>query len=140
MCRFLLHSNPFRPGHETNTRADHSTGCSRRASGHVHQIDGCVVVPIMDGAAAITRPFPIRERQAGVHVTAIAAGLAGRIPAISDDDTSARHRGLIFRLPPELEGTDVRDGKSKAVVRHHAVHVQVFDADHIEPPHDLVML
>src|SRR4051794_12596798 len=101
MCRFLLHSNPFRLGREANTRADRSTGCDRRTSGHVHQVDGCVVVPIMDHAAVVAGPLSIRECQAGVDMPAIAARLAGWIPLVRYDDTGTLHRGFVFDLPPK---------------------------------------
>ena len=137
MLRFLLHSNPFRLGRKANTSADRSTGCSRRTGGHFLQVDGCVVVPIMDHAAVVACPLPIRECQAGVDTSAIAASLAGRIPLVRHDDTSALHRGLVFDLPTKLEHADIGDGTREFAVCHHAAHVQVFDADHIELVHDL---
>jgi hypothetical protein len=67
-----------------------------------------------------------------VDVAAIRARLTGRKPTVRHDDTSARHRRLVDKLPPKLEHADVGNCSCKATVRHHAPHVQILDAYDIE--------
>src|SRR5215472_8398228 len=111
--RFLLHRGRFHGSPGTDVSAILSAGCHRGTRGEVHQVDGRVAIPIVDEAAS-------------------RAGLTGRKPTVRHDDTSARHRRLIGKLPPKREHADVGNGSCKATVRHHAPHVQILDADDSE--------
>ena len=134
MRRFLLHSKPFRLGLATTASAVRSTGYDRRTGGHVHQVDGCVVVPIMDHAAVVARPFPVRRASGRrgygrnrEHV--LLDGIPRGLPPQYAAPCIAALYSICRR---ELEHADIGDGCAKLAVRHHATHVQVLDADDIE--------
>ena len=82
MGRFLLHSRPFRPDLTIWTSAARSTGCNRRTDGHVSQVVGRIVVPVMDHATCVADPLTVGQRQTGVQMPARIAQPAGRKPAV----------------------------------------------------------
>ena len=69
-------------------------------------------------------------------MAAPATGLAGRRPAIHDDHLAAVPLGFVFHLPPKLAHPDIGDGAGEVLILHHALDVQVFQADHVGALHD----
>ncbi len=113
MRRFLLRDGPFRLDRESKVRASRSAGCRRRTGGHVHQVDGGVVVATLDHATAIACPFPVRERQAGMDLAAVRTGLTRWIPRAGGDNPDALHRRLGGTLAGKLQHADIRNGLHK---------------------------
>src|SRR5690349_5477017 len=64
-------------------------------------------------------------------LAAIGPRLARRIPAARHEDPHTLHRRLVTKLPAELEQADIGHNTREPAVRHHAVHVEVFDANDI---------
>src|SRR5712691_9203587 len=57
------------------------------------------------------------------------------MPAIRHDNPAAIHCRLIFKLSPELMEAHVGNRSRQPIIRHHAAHVQILNADHSEPCH-----
>jgi len=95
----------------------------------VEQVSGRVDVPVDDQAAPPATENALRQGELGFRLAAAGAGLAGREPAVGDDQPSAVPGCLVGEHAPRLAEPLVGDRAGQAAVAGHPGHVQVL-GDH----------
>jgi hypothetical protein len=102
-------------------------GVSRREN-----VFGRVFVAVVFVATFRASPFANVQRQPFEHKTAVVAPFAGREEPVHRLQLFAIPRTLVFEHPAKGSETSIANGPREISVRHHATHVQVFDADCVE--------
>ena len=107
-------------------------GLRQEAQSFVENIDGRVVVPVVDDAAFRTLPLPnLQVLGAGPLCATGRTKLTGWIEAIHDNYTLSVPVGLVFQLAPEFAPTDIGNGTCQLMISHHILRSKIFDADYI---------
>jgi hypothetical protein len=119
-------ASPFR---RTWRSCPSSTGQHRLPGGY--NVLGGVVVPIVDGVAAGTRPRADRQRQLVHDIAAATTPLTAGVEPINLDKRPAVPLGLVRQLPKDLPPADIGDVFGQRRVLDHALDVQVFHDNHL---------
>lgn len=86
--------------------------------GQSQEVLAGIDVPVVDGAALRTSPFPDVQGFLAVAVTAGGTDLAGRIELVRSDERPSFPFGLVGQVPAELGPAGFRDAFGQPVVLH----------------------
>lgn len=116
----------------SNASSPCSNGVSLRQN-----VQCCVLIAIMYCPTLGTSPLTDGKRQSFDDVPAVVAPLAGRKEAINLGERLPIAVALVLQESRKLPHRGVTECASEAVIPNHAAHVQIFDADRVEPTHDV---
>ncbi len=91
----------------------------------------------MMGLARGARPLPHRERHLGHFISIGGTRFATRIPTSYDDHRLSALGRFVLQLTAKFAKAHIRDLTRQLVIFKHPGHVQVFDGDHVEAPHEI---
>lgn len=121
-----LHSHLRR---ERRLRVGSASVAVRGTGGQSCEVHRGVGVPVQDGAAGRAGPLTFGEGELGFHRTALRTGLAGREPAVRDDQGAAVPGRLVGELAADLGERGIRDVPGQPAVADHPGDVGVFHHD-----------
>ena len=111
-----------------------STRSHRVSLGHVY-VFCCVLVSVVMCAAFGAVPFTNIERQVFNDVPTPRAQFTGREEAVNQLFGLSVPFAFVVNYLPKSPHANIENCAGETMVGGHASHVQIFNADHVEPPH-----